>query len=45
MLFTLPRVVRIATELGLDRGAALVAWQVSREKLWLWYLGLRQETR
>jgi len=37
VLLTLPRVVRIAAELGLGREAATVLWQVWAGRLWLRY--------
>jgi hypothetical protein len=41
-LLTVPRAVRTAAELGLDREGALMAWQVIHDKLCLCYRGLRQ---
>jgi hypothetical protein len=45
MLLTVPRTVRIATELGLDREGAIMVWQVIQDKLCLSYRGLRQDFR
>jgi hypothetical protein len=45
VLLTLPRVVRIALELGLNREAAIMVWQVCVGGLWPRRFGLLRERR